>query len=583
MKIVIIGGVAGGATAAARLRRISEAAEIVVVERGPYISFANCGLPYAISGVIAERDKLLVTTKAQFEARYRVEVRARAEAAAIDRAAKTVRLRNLETGDETDESYDRVLLSPGADPVSPPIPGAGSPRVFTLRNVPDLDRIMAALGDDSVLRATVIGGGYVGLEVAENLHHRGLATTLVEGAAQILAPFDEEMAAIVQGRLREKGIETHLGDKIESFADHPDHVVVGLASGRKIEADVVVMSIGVRPETKLAREAGLALGPTGGIRVDERLATSDPDIFAVGDAIEVVNRVSGKPALIPLAGPANRQARIAADNMLATGAAAPATYAGTMGTAILKVFDLAAACTGLNERQAAALDIPHRAVIVHAGSHASYYPGAMPIALKLVFKPDGTILGAQAVGADGVDKRIDVIATAIAAGLKAHDLAALELAYAPPFGSAKDPVNVVGLVAGNVISGFQQIVDWRGLRALVKEAPASFQLVDVRSPKEFAAGTIPGALNIEVDGLRQRLGELDRARPVVVFCQVGLRGYLAYRILRQSGFADVRNLTGGFKTYAAATAKPSSPDPFAFERPARPAQRQRDAEPIGRI
>jgi tRNA 2-thiouridine synthesizing protein A len=565
MKIVIVGGVAGGATAAARLRRVSETAEIVLVERGPYISFANCGLPYHISGAIAEREQLLVTSESLFEARYRVDVRSHTEALSIDRVAKTVRLRNLETGAETDEPYDRLLLSPGAEVVRPPIPGIGSKRIFTLHNIPDLDRIMAALGENRPRRAVVIGGGYIGLEVAENFHERGLFTTVVEGAPHILAPFDEEMAAIVHAHLRDKAIELYLDDKIEHFEDRPDHVVVFLASGKRIQADIVLLSIGVRPEVKLAREAGLELGATGAIKVDERLATSDPDIYAVGDAIEVTHFVSGKSALIPLAGPANRQARIVADNMLASDPAALKRYGGTMGTAILKAFDLAAACTGLNETQATALEIPHNAIIIHAGSHASYYPGSRQLSLKLVFGLDGRILGAQAIGADGVDKRIDVIATAIKAGLTVQDLTDLELAYAPPFGSAKDPVNVAGCVASNVVSGFQEIIAWRELRDILKSAPASIQLVDVRTPEEFSIQTLPGARNLELDHLRDRLGELEPNRPVVIFCQVGLRGYLAYRILKQLGFKDVRNLTGGFKTYAWATEKQANPDLFDYE------------------
>ena len=582
MKIVIIGGVAGGATAAARLRRVSETAEIVLVERGPYISFANCGLPYHISGAIAERKQLLVTEESLFEARYHVDVRSRTEALSIDRAAKTVRLRDLETGAETDEPYDRLLLSPGAEGVRPrKITGIGSKRIFTLHNIPDLDRIMAALGENKPRRAVVIGGGYIGLEVAENLHERGLFTTIVEGAPQILAPIDEEMAAIVHAHMRDKAIELYLGDKIEHFEDRPDHVVVFLASGKRIQADIVVMSIGVRPETKLAREAGLALGATGGVKVDDCLATSDPDIFAVGDAIEVVNRVSGKPALIPLAGPANRQARIVADNMLASDPAACRRYGGTMGTAILKVFDLAAACTGLNQKQAEAVEIPHSSVIIHAGSHASYYPGSQQLSLKLVFGLDGKILGAQGIGADGVDKRIDVIAAAINAGLSVHDLTELELAYAPPFGSAKDPVNVVGYVASNVLSGLQRIIDWRELRDLLKSAPTSIQLIDVRTPEEFSIQTLPGARNIELDRLRERLGELDRERPVVIFCQVGLRGYLAGRILMQAGFKDVRNLSGGFKTYAWAVDKQANPDLFDYESIKRRSQAEIEAESGG--
>ena len=397
--------------------------------------------------------------------------------------------------------------------VRPPIPGIGSKRIFTLHNIPDLDRIMAALGENKPRRAVVIGGGYIGLEVAENFHERGVFTTVVEGAPHILAPFDEEMAAIVHAHMRDKAIELYLDDKIEHFEDRPDHVVVFLASGKRIQADIVVLSIGVHPEVKLAREAGLALGATGGIKVDGTLATSDPDIYAVGDAIEVSHYVSGKAALIPLAGPANRQARIVADNMLASDPAARTSYDGTMGTAILKAFDLAAACTGLNETQAEALEIPHRAIIIHAGSHASYYPGSRQLSLKLVFALDGRILGAQAIGADGVDKRVDVIATAIKAGMSVQQLTELELAYAPPFGSAKDPVNIAGYVASNVLSGFQEIIDWRELRDILKSAPASIQLVDVRTPDEFSIQTLPGARNLELDHLRDRLGELDSAGP----------------------------------------------------------------------
>jgi tRNA 2-thiouridine synthesizing protein A len=565
MKIIVIGGVAGGATAAARLRRMNEQAEIVLVERGPYISFANCGLPYHISGAISDRDKLLVTSEAMFEARYHVDVRSHTEALSIDRVTKTVTLRNLDSGEETVETYDRLLLSPGAEVLKPPIPGIGSPRIFTLRNIPDLDRIMASLSEAAPRRAVVIGGGYIGLEVAENFHERGLFTTVVEGAPHILAPFDDEMAAIVHSHMREKSIELYLDDKVEHFEDRADHSIVFLASGKRIQADIIILSIGVRPEVKLAREAGLDLGSIGGIKVDEHLQTSDPDIFAVGDAIEVVNKVSGKQALIPLAGPANRQARIVADNMLASDPAGYQSYGGTLGTAILKVFDLAAACTGLNETTVKALGIPYKATIIHSGSHASYYPGSQQISLKLVYGLDGRILGAQAIGADGADKRIDVIATAIKAGLKVRDLTELELAYAPPFGSAKDPVNVAGYVASNVLSGSHEIIGWRELRDVLKDDPKSVQLVDVRTPEEFSIQTLPGARNIELDHLRDRLGELDPEKPLVVFCQVGLRGYLAYRILKQSGFKDVRNLTGGFKTYAWVTEKQSNPDLFDYE------------------
>lgn len=581
MKIIIIGGVAGGATAAARLRRRDEGAEILLVERGPYISFANCGLPYHISGAIADRDKLLVTSEANFEARYRVDVRSRTEAIAIDRAAGTVRLRDLATGAETDEPYDRLLLSPGAEPVRPPLTGIESPRIFTLRNIPDLDRVMTHLAQAAPRRAVVIGGGYIGLEMAENLHERGLFTTLVEGAPSILAPFDDEMAAMVHAHMRDKRIELYLGDKIEHFEDKADHTLVFLASGKRLQADIVVLAIGVKPETTLARAAGLAIGETGGIAVDDHLRTSDPAIFAVGDAIEVTQTVSGRKALIPLAGPANRQARIAADNMLAADGAALAAYRGTLGTAILKVFDLAAACTGLNERQVKAAGIPYRATITHSGSHASYYPGSMPLALKLVFGLDGRILGAQAIGADGADKRVDVIAAAIHAGLTVDDLADLELAYAPPFGAAKDPVNIAGYVAGNVLKGEHPIISWRDLNDLIATRSNSVALIDVRTPEEFEVMTLPGARNIPLDRLRERLAEIDRDKPVVLFCQIGLRGYLATRILLQAGFTDVRNLTGGFKTYSYATEKQANPDIFDYEDIKRRDQAELDAEREG--
>ncbi len=560
MKHLIIGGVAGGATAAARLRRIDEQAEIVMIERGPYISFANCGLPYHISGAIAERDQLLVTTADMFRERYRVDVRPLTEAISIDRGAKTVRLRNLETGKEIDESYDRLLLSPGAEPFRPQLPGIDSMRVFGLRNLPDLDRIMAHLQASHPRRAVVIGGGYIGVEVAENLHDRGLFTTLVEGADQIIAPLDEEMAAIVHSHLRDKHVELYLHDHIERFEDKEDHTLVFLESGKRLQADIVVLAIGVRPETTLARAAALELAPSGGIRVNEFLQTSDPSIYAVGDAIEVTQQISGRTALIPLAGPANRQGRQAADNMVLGNISA---YKGTLGTAILKAFDLAAASTGLNEKQLRTFGLAHRSIIIHPGSHASYYPGARPVSLKLIFSPeDRKILGAQAVGADGADKRIDVIATAIQSGLTVDQLTELELCYAPPFGSAKDPVNVAGYVAANVLDGKHDIVSWRELREI---DPATVQLIDVRTAQEYELGSIRGARHFDVNALRERLGELDRERPIIVYCQVGLRGYLAQRILKQSGFADVRNLTGGYKTWAWAVDKQSNPDIFDYE------------------
>lgn len=559
MKAIIIGGVAGGATAAARLRRNSEAAQIVLVERGPFISFANCGLPYHISGAISEREQLLVTSAEAFHERYRVDVRVRTEAMAIDRANYTVRMRNLDTGEEYDESYDRVLLSPGAEPIRPRLPGIESQRVFGLRNIPDLDRIMRHLDETKPRRAVVIGGGFIGIEVAENLHERGLFVTLVEGADQILAPFDPEMAAIVHAHMREKHIELYLSAKVERFEDKTDHSVVYLHNGKRLQADIVILAIGVRPETTLARGAGLELGSSGGIRVNEFLQTKDPAIFAVGDAVEVTQTISGKPALIPLAGPANRQARIAADNMLWGQHRA---YKGTLGTAILKAFDLAAAATGLNEKQLRAAGVPYVRTITHGGSHASYYPGALQISLKLLYSPDGKILGAQAVGADGVDKRIDVIATAIHAGMSVDDLAELELAYAPPFSSAKDPVNIAGYVASNVLRGAQRVLSWDELQAL---QAGSVQLIDVRTSEEFELGSIPGARHIDLNLLRERLAEVARDKPVVLFCQVGLRGYLAWRILKQAGFSEIFNLSGGYKTWAWAVEKQSNPDIFDYE------------------
>lgn len=568
MKILIIGGVAGGATAAARLRRNDENAEIVLIERGPYVSFANCGLPYHLSGAIADREQLLVATADLFRNRYRVDVRPLTEAIAIDRAAKTVRLRHRETGVEIDESYDRLLLSPGAEPVKPPLPGIDSKRLFTLRNIPDLDRIMAHLKDRQPRRAVVIGGGFIGVEAAENLHERGLYTTLVEGADQILAPLDFEMAAIVHAHLRDKHVELYLADKIQRFEDKDEHTVCYLESGKRLQADIIIFAVGVRPETTLARGAGLELGTSGGIKVNEYLQTSDPAIYAVGDAIEITQTLSGKRALIPLAGPANRQGRTAADNIIFDNRQA---YPGTLGTAILKAFDLAAASTGLNEKQLKAAGIDYRTTTTHSGSHASYYPGAKQISLKLLYAPDGKILGAQAVGADGADKRIDVIATAIHAGLTVEDLTELELAYAPPFGSAKDPVNIAGYVASNVLNGSHEIIDWRELNTI---DPKSVQLVDVRTAQEFELGTIRGARHIDLNTLRQHLDELDREQPLVVFCQVGLRGYLAYRLLKQHGFQNVRNLTGGYKTYRWAVDQQSNPDIFDYEnlKPLSPAE-----------
>jgi tRNA 2-thiouridine synthesizing protein A len=546
MKYLIIGGVAGGATTAARLRRNDEQAEIVMVERGPYISFANCGLPYHLSGEIKSREQLLVTSAEAFGKRYALRILTQTEAIFIDRQARQVRLKNLRDHSETVESYDKLLLAPGAEPIRPNIPGIASPRVFSLRNIPDLDRIMASLNSAATRRAVVIGAGFIGVEVAESLRQRGLQVALLEGASQVLAPFDPEMAAMLQATLEDNQIDLHLADSVVEIENSKDCAVIHLHSGKRIDADLILLAIGVRPETALAREAGLETGCTGGIKVDERLQTSDANIFAVGDAIEVSHFVTGHPCLIPLAGPANRQARHAADTM---SGAHCRTYPGTQGTAIIKVFDHAAASTGLNEKQLRASGTEYLTTITHSSSHASYYPGAMPVCIKLLYKPDGEILGAQVVGKDGVDKRIDVIATVLRNQGKVRDLAKLELAYAPPFGSAKDPVNTAGYVASNVLEGAFAPITWDRIAGLPLD---TVQLLDVRTAAEIHNGAIPGAMHIELDTLRTRLGELDPARPVVVYCQVGLRGYLASRILSQNGYHDVRNLTGGYATWLAA-------------------------------
>jgi NADPH-dependent 2,4-dienoyl-CoA reductase/sulfur reductase-like enzyme/rhodanese-related sulfurtransferase len=554
MRIVIIGAVAGGASAAARARRLSEEAEITLIERGEAPSFANCGLPYYIGGVIEQRDKLLVAPAQRLIERYRLDVRTRTEALAIDRANHTVRIRNLENGDEYDLPYDKLILSPGAAPIRPPVPGVDLPQVYTLRELRDADRLHAAA--KNAKRAVVIGGGFIGLEMAENLVHRGIATTVVELADQILPPWDAEMAAPIADHLRERGVSLKLNNAAEAILPIDDSVVVRLRSGEPLAADMVVLSVGVRPDNKLAVEAGLEVGPRGGIRVNDQMQTADPDIYAVGDAIETRSSVDGSPTQIPLAGPANRQGRIAADNIFGR----PTRYAGTQGTAIVGVFEMAAAMTGFSEKGLKAAGTPYEKVYVHPANHAGYYPGAKQMSIKLLFAPDsGRLLGAQAVGRDGVDKRIDVLAVAIKAGMTVFDLEELELAYAPQFGSAKDPVNMAGFVAAGVVRGDHPVAHGSdlapGLVAEgdqsdgVREGNAQRDLIlDVRAPSEFAAGHVPGAVNVPVDELRGRLGELDPARPIIAYCQVGIRGYLATRILMQNGF-KVRNLSGGYTTY----------------------------------
>jgi len=554
-QIVIIGGVAGGASAAARVRRLSEDAEITLFERGDQISFANCGMPYHIGGTIADRKRLLVQTAEGMRRRYRIDVRTRSEVLKIDRAQRQVAVRNLDTGQEYVQPYDALILSPGAEPIRPSIPGVGSPGVFTLRSLADMDRIKAAIEQGRPERAVVVGGGYIGLEMTEALRQRGVGVTLVELAPQVFSAVDSEMATPVHQQLQLHGVDLRLGRSITQIEERPTGGLrVTLSSGETVDCGLIIMAIGVRPESVLAREAGLEVSATtGGIVVDEGMRTSDPHIWAVGDAVEVTHLVGGQKLILPLAGPANRQGRIAADNALG----GHSVYGNSQGTAICKVFDLAVGITGLSERALKQLGRRYEKVYVHPASHASYYPGASQMSLKLLFDPvDGRILGGQAVGAHGVDKRIDVLAVAIRAGLTVDQLKDQELSYAPPYGSAKDPVNYAGFVASNVVSGAVRICHVADVTA-----PKDDQLLlDVRTSDEVQAGTIPGSRNIPLDELRSRLGELPRDKELLVFCQVGLRGYLACRLLEQKGFR-CRNLTGGYKTYQAATGQPKDQPP----------------------
>ncbi len=552
-RLVIVGGVAGGASAAARARRLCEQCEIVVFERGPHVSFANCGLPYFVGGEIVAQDSLLLQTPDTLRARFNLDVRVNTEVVSIDRAAKLVKVRELATGREYDQPYDALVLSTGASPLKPPIPGIDRPGHFTVRNIPDVERIMAWIKDCKACRAVVVGGGYIGLEMAEQLKRRGLGVTVVEAMPQVMTPLDPEMAAWLHGELKANGVVLHLGDSVAAFeAPQPGEnaraSVVVLKSGKRIEADTVVLGLGVRPETSLAKSAGLELGTLGGVRVNEHMQTADPTIYAVGDAVEVRDRVTGAWGIIPLAGPANRQGRIAADNIFGRST----SYEGTWGTAILRLFNLTAGCTGANEKSLRKANIPFQALHLHPGSHAGYYPGAEPIAMKILFAPDtGKLLGAQAVGAEGVDKRIDVFATALKAGMTVNDLAELELAYAPPFGSAKDPVNLAGMAAQNVLAGDVQLAQWSEVASL---DPKQTVLLDVRRDDERAKGFIPGSIHIPLDEVRARMNELPRDREIIVHCQSGQRSYFACRILSQHGFR-VRNLTGSFRTWKTATAR----------------------------
>ncbi|NVO62364.1 FAD-dependent oxidoreductase [Photobacterium damselae] len=543
-KIVIIGGVAGGASAAARARRLSEDAEIIIFERGQYISFANCGLPYHIGGDIPQRQNLLLQTPESFLARFNVDVRVMNEVTTIDRQAKCVTVKNLIDGTSYQESYDFLLLSPGASPIIPPIEGINNPLTHSLRNIPDMDRILATLDNHKPTHATVVGGGFIGLEMVEAFHQRGIATTLLEMAPQVMTPVDPEMAGFVHQEIRDKGIDLRLNTALSAIQYHEktQSLTLSLSNGENLETGIVIMAIGVRPDIELAKQAGLKIGELGGIWVDETLQTSDPSIFAVGDAVEEKDFVTGKQCLVPLAGPANRQGRMAADNMLGR----REHYQGTQGTAICKVFDLAVASTGKNEKQLQQQGMAYQKVYVHTASHASYYPGAETVSLKLLFETmSGKILGAQAVGKDGIDKRIDILAVAQRAGMTVEQLQHVELTYAPPYGSAKDVINQAAFVASNIIKGDATPIHYNELGQLTENQI----LLDVRNPGELKnMGFIKGAINIPLDQLRHRMNELPKEKEIIIYCAVGLRGNVAYRQLVNNGY-KARNLMGGYRTW----------------------------------
>lgn len=548
MNYLIIGGVAGGATVAARLRRMDEKANIILFERGKYVSYANCGLPYYIGDTINNREKLFVQTAKGFTDRFRIDIRTEQEVTAIRPDKKEVEIKNLSTGETYTETYDKLVLSPGAEPLRPSIEGIGSKKIFTLRNVPDTDTIKNYVNTENPKRAIVVGGGFIGLEMAENLHDLGIQVDVVEMANQVMAPLDFSMAAIVHRQLTDKGVGLHLEDGVSRFEEKDGGVTVHLRSGKQIATDMVLLSIGVRPETKLAKDAGLAIGERGGITVNDYMQTSDANIYALGDAVEVRHLVTGQLALIPLAGPANKQGRIVADNIVFGN---KEKYPGSIGTSIAKVFDLTVAAAGANAKLLQRNNIPYISSYTHGASHAGYYPGAVPLSIKILFAPEnGKLLGAQIVGFNGVDKRIEMLAQVIQRGGTVHDLAELEHAYAPPYSSAKDPVNMAGFVAENILNKKSRIIQWRELA----ELPADTIRIDVRTHDEYKLGTIPGFINIPVDELREHLDELPKEKPIVVTCAVGLRGYLAYRILVQNGFKYVRNLSGGYKTWSVATA-----------------------------
>ena len=547
MKIIIIGGVAGGATTTARIRRADESAEIILFEKGKYISYANCGLPYYIGGVIQEREKLFVQTPEAFSNRFHIDVRTESEVIAINREKKSVTVRAI-NGSTYEESYDKLLLSTGASPVRPPLRGIDLNGIFTLRNVADTDKIKSYIQTHNPQKAVVVGAGFIGLEMAENLHAQGAEVSIVEMSNQVMAPIDFSMAALVHQHLMDKGVNLYLEQAVDSFEQEGKRLKVNFKNGHSILADIVILSIGVRPETSLAKAAQLTIGPAGGIAVNDYLQTSDSSIYAIGDAIEYRHPITGKPWLNYLAGPANRQGRIVADNIL--GSQIP--YEGAIGTSIAKVFDMTVASTGLPAKRLRLEKIDYVSSTIHPSSHAGYYPNALPMSIKITFdKQTGRLYGAQIVGYDGIDKRIDEFALVIKHNGTIYDLLSIEQAYAPPFSSAKDPVALAGYVAENILSGKVALCYWRDLK---DSKPESTILLDIRTQDEYALGSLPGAINIPLDELRERMNELPKDKAIITFCAVGLRGYLAYRILVQHGFTNVKNLSGGLKTYKAAVA-----------------------------
>jgi len=543
VKLLIIGGVAGGATAAARARRLDENAEIILFERGEHISFANCGLPYFIGHVIKKRDALFVTTPEDFSLRYNVDVRTFNEVVSIDPRQKHIAVKDFKSGRLYTETYDKIILSPGAEPLRPPIQGITIENIFNLRNIPDSDRIKEFVDRKKPTSAVIVGGGFIGLEMAENLVQRGVKTTVIEMLDQVMAPLDYEMAAIVHSHLKQKGVTCVLNNGVKSFTQKGGHIVVATEKGADFSCDLVILSIGIKPESMLAKKAGLEVSERGGIKVDAFMRTSNPDIYAVGDAVEVKDVITALPTMTALAGPANKQGRIAADNVFGRNT----EFKGTMGTAVVKVFDMTVASTGANEKLLKRENIAYLSSFTQSGSHASYYPGAQPIDIKLLFSPDdGKILGAQIIGSQGVDKRIDVIATAIKGSMTVYDLEELELAYAPPYSSAKDPVNIAGFVAANILKRDMDIVHWHDLE---KGKDTNTGIIDLRTSAEIKReGTIKESIHIPIDDLRSKLDRLDKSKEYYLFCAVGFRGYLGHRILKQNGFRS-KNISGGFDIY----------------------------------